>query len=297
MTTTVFRWLKRVSVSLGVGGIIWYALDKKEKVGSRDNQTKIAKTAGKIVAAVFCRSVMARKYEVWRLRHRLEDSTQSLAMWQQKWIIISSLISNNKLRKTMSYNQLIAQPSAEDHNEESKASSRRLLEALPLRSNKGAFWYSQGAFRLLLVRRVMDLVYASVGTAMDMTGPNGAYGLWVPLAGMFASYYAVAGPDVTSTRAAHVVAAPSMEFIKRAWGMVTIPPIRWLTTEAARLFKGIAIIERVTIGGVGCLVISHSPRTCLSKAIERGRRQQKRRDAALGDIKEVRNLPSREVSL
>ena len=66
------------------------------------------------------------------------------------------------------------------------ARRRRLLEALPLRSNKGAFWYSQGAFRLLLVRRVMDLVYASVGTAIDMTGPDGAYGLWVPLAGMFA---------------------------------------------------------------------------------------------------------------
>ncbi|GMH68654.1 hypothetical protein TrRE_jg12162 [Triparma retinervis] len=292
ITNTVFRWVKRVGVSLGVGGIMWYALDKKEGVASKDNQTKIAKTAGKIVAAVFCRSVMVRRYEVWRLRHRLEDSTQSLAMWQQKWIIISSVISNNKLRKTMSYNQLIAQPSAEDHNEESKASSRRLLEALPLRSNKGAFWYSQGAFRLLLVRRVMDLVYASVGTAIDMTGPDGAYGLWVPLAGMFASYYAVAGPDVTSTKAAHMVAAPSMDFIKRAWGMVTIPPIRWLTTEAARLFKGIAIIERVTIGGVGCLVISHAPLPCLSAAIERGRRQQKRRDAALGDIKEDPNAPS-----
>ena len=124
ITNTVFRWVKRVGVSLGVGGIMWYALDKKEGVASKDNQTKIAKTAGKIVAAVFCRSVMVRRYEVWRLRHRLEDSTQSLAMWQQKWIIISSVISNNKLRKTMSYNQLIAQPSAEDHNEESKASSR-----------------------------------------------------------------------------------------------------------------------------------------------------------------------------
>ena len=270
---------------------MWLAMDRKKKIASADNQRKIATTSVKIVAAVFTRSVLARRYEVWRLRHRLEDSTQSLAMWQQKWIIISSIVSNNKLRKNISYNQLIAQPSAEDHNEESKASSRRLLEALPLRSNKGAFWYSQGALRLLLVRRVMDLVYASVGTAMDMTGPNGAWGLWVPLTGMFASYYAIAGPDVTSTKAAHMVAHPSMDFIKRAWGMVTIPPIRGLSTEAARLFKGIAIIERVTIGGVACLVISHGPNPCLSAAIKRGRRQQKRRPSTLGDIKEEEDTP------
>jgi len=286
ITNTVFRWGKRVCVSLGVGGIMWYALDKRERYNSEGNRKNIAKTAGKIVGGVFLRSVLARRYEVWRLRHRLSESTQSLAMWQQKWIIISSVVSTNKLRKNISYNQLIAQPSAEDHNEESKASSRRLLEALPLRSNKGAFWYSQGALRLLLVRRVMDLVYASVGTAMDMTGPNGAYGLWVPLAGMFASYYAVAGPDVTSTKAAHMVASPSMDFVKRAWGMVTIPPIRWLSTEAARLFKGIAIIERVTIGGVGCLVISHAPNPCLEAAIKRGRRQQNRKDRHLSDITE-----------
>lgn len=68
--------------------------------------------------------------------------------------------------------------------------------------------------------------------------------------------------------------------------MVTIPPIRWLSTEAARLFKGIAIIERVTIGGVGCLVISHAPNPCLEAAIKRGRRQQNRKDRHLSDITE-----------
>ena len=231
-----------------------------------------------MAGAYFLKSVAKRKYEVWRLRHRIEDSIQSISMWQQKWIIVSSITEVNDLRKTTSYSKLIAEPSAEDHNLEMKASSRRLLEALPIRSNKGAFWYSQGAFRLLLVRRVMDLVYASVGTSLSYTGPSGAYGLWMPLAGLCASYYAVAGSDVTSSDAARYVQAPDMGFIKRAWGMVTLPPIKWLSLEASRLLKGIELVERVVIGGTPCLLMSHSPQPVISAAIDRTRRQKSRND-------------------
>mmetsp|Transcript_13960 Transcript_13960/g.25587 ORF Transcript_13960/g.25587 Transcript_13960/m.25587 type:complete len:840 (-) Transcript_13960:95-2614(-) len=286
ITNTIFRWTRRTALSLGVGGLMFLALDRKKKINSKKNQEHVAKRVGWIVGFVFLRSLAKRKYEVWRLRQRLNDSTQSLSMWQQKWIIVSSIVANNDLRKTLSYNKLIAEPCAEDHNLEMKASSRRLLESLPIRSNKGAFWYSQGAFRLLMVRRAMDLVYASVGTAMDFTGPNGAYGLWMPVAGLCASYYAIAGPDVTSTRAAYHVTAPSMDFIKRAWGMVTMPPVKWLSMEASRLFKGINVIERVFIAGVPCLLLSHGPQPAIIAALDRSKRQKGRTDDVLPDIEE-----------
>ena len=281
---SICRWTKRTLFSLGAGGLIYYAMDKNKKVTDIKNQKHIVTTAGQIFAVVFGRSVASHKYEVWRLRQRLRDSAQSLAMWQQKWIITTSVVSHNNMRRATSYGQLIAQPSPGD--DERKESSRRLLEALPLRSNKGAFWYSQGALRLLLVNRVMDLVYASIGTAIDVTGPKGACGLWVPLAGMFASYYAIAGPDVTSNQAASMLASPSTDFIKRAWGMVTLPPIRWLTTEASRLFQNMSLIERVEIAGVPCLILSHAPVPSTRAAINRSRRQRSRASQHLGDIEE-----------
>ncbi len=287
LTHRVFRWTRRVAMSVGVGGLMYIAMDKTQDIGSAGNRNRIAATATKIVGAVFMKSLANRRYEVWRLHHRLEDSTQSLSMWQQKWIIVSSVLQQNNLRKAVSYNKLIAEPSAEDHNVDMKASSRRLLEALPLRSNKGAFWYSQGALRLLLVRRVMDLVYASVGTAMDLTGGTGGYGMWVPLAGLCASYYAIAGSEVTSTRAAHAVAAPSMDFIKRAWGMVTIPPIKWLSVEASKIMKGVSLIERVFVAGVPCLIISQSPQPGILAAINRVRRQQKRAEGTAGGLSSI----------
>jgi acetyl esterase/lipase len=276
LTNTIFRWTKRVLVSAGVGGVMYYAMDRNQSISSTRNKEQIAKTAGKIVMLTFGRSLLLRKYEVWRLHARIEDSTQSLSMWQQKWIIVSAVIANNSSRNNKSYNNLIAEPSAEDVNKNLQGSARRLLEALPMQSNKGAFWYSQGALRLLLVRHVMDLLYASVGTAMDITGPTGGNGLWVPLSGLCASYYAIAGPAVTSTAAAHQVAQPSMDFVKRAWGMVSIPPIKWLAMEGARIMKGVSLIERIWIAGVPCLVISQGPQPCVKAAIKRTKRQLER---------------------
>ena len=168
-----------------------------------------------------------------------------------------------------------------------KPNSRKLLECIPIQSNKGAFWYSQGALRLLIVRRVMDLIYASVGTAIDTTGPSGCCGLWVPLAGLSATYYAIAGGEVTSNRASRAVMTPSMEFIKRAWGIVSYPPVRWLTVEASKLLKGLNVAERVSIAGVPCLMISKSRRPSVVAAIARLQRQKKREKDNLADIVEV----------
>ena len=296
LTATVGRWTKRLIVSGLVGGVFYHVLDKRENVSSPENRRKVIETSAKLVGAVFAKSLLVRRYEVWRLRHRIEDSTQSLSMWQQKWILVTSVLNANDLAKSVSYNKLISEPSAEDHHygkadNDVKPSARRLLESLPLRSNKGAFWYSQGALRLLLVRRAMDLLYASVGTAMEYTGPSGAGGLWVPLAGICATYYAIAGPDVTSLKATHMCAYPSVEFVSRAWGMVTFPPIKWMSEQASRLFKGLSVGERVNIAGVPCLVLSHSPFPKMVSCINRAQKQSQRK-GNLDAVEEETHGPS-----
>jgi len=282
-----WRWIKRITVSGCLGGTIFYAIDKSKGMSDTNNQTIALKTTAKWMGLFFGMSVASRRYEMWRLRHRLADSVASLAMWQQKWIIVNGILDQNNLRRAVSYNKLICEPSDEDSNDRLKSNSRKLLECIPIQSNKGAFWYSQGALRLLIVRRVMDLIYASVGTAIDTTGPSGCCGLWVPLAGLSATYYAIAGSEITSHRASRAVMMPTMDFIKRAWGLVSYPPVKWLAFEASKLLKGLKVAERVVIAGVPCLVISKSARPSVTAAIARLQRQHKRRkDDNLTDIVE-----------
>ena len=286
-----FRWSKRLAISCAIGGTIFLGLDKTKNLTSTENRTNGLRQCTKLCGLFFFSSMASRRIELTRLRHRIADSVSSLSMWQQKWIIVNSLLQQNSIHNSTSYSQLISEPSERNANEHKKQNSRKLLEAIPIQSNKGAFWYSQGALRLLIVRRVMDLLYASVGTAVDATGPSGCCGLWVPLSGLSAAYYAIAGSEITSHRAAAAVTEPSMDFIKRAWGMVNAPPVKWLAFEANKLLKGLKVAERIMIAGVPCLVLSHAARPSLASAIKRNQRQKKR-NLNLTKIVEDVNSPS-----
>ena len=52
---------------------------------------------------------------------------------------------------------------------------------------QNAFWYTHGALRFLLVRRLMDLLYATAGTTVTYAKVNGTFGLWVPVAALTAT--------------------------------------------------------------------------------------------------------------
>eukprot|EP00968_Pinguiococcus_pyrenoidosus_P003431 scaffold214_cov249-Pinguiococcus_pyrenoidosus.AAC.39 len=275
--TTFYRWGRRATLSTLLGAGCFYGLTRTNLVSramtlTLDHDRKAAKAALAATASYALLSIYRRRLHVWRLRTRLQDSRDNLQTWSQKWILVTSVLQANNLRKKVSYHKLIAEPSEEDYDHKSKPVSRRLLECVPLTSNKGAFWYSQGALRLLLVRRAMDLVYASIGTALEYTGDSGALGLWVPLAGCAATYYALAGPEETSICAAQQVMDPSMAFIKRAWGLVASPPVKWLTTQASKVLRGLRIAERVYIRGVPCLILSKRYRPELQKALDRYRK-------------------------
>lgn len=112
----------------------------------------------------------------------------------------------------------------------------------------------------------MDLFYASVGTAMEVTGgstPQSTASFWtLPLATMAAaSYYSMVGPR---RRATEAVSSSSQQLIQNTWGMVSLPSIKFLSLRVSQLLKGAALAERINIDGVPCFILSKA--ACPGKA-------------------------------
>lgn len=145
---------------------------------------------------------------------------------------------------------------------------RSLLHLCPCLSHKvdcliqSSLWHSEGEIRFLLLKRAMDLLYASVGTAVEATkntdaAREGRIGWKLPIAAAAAaSYYSLIDPR---QRASEAVSSSSFALIQYAWGMVSLPAIKELSLRASRLLKGAAIAERVTIAGVPCFILCRNP--------------------------------------
>ena len=77
-------------------------------------------------------------------------------------------------------------------------------------------WQTQGEVRFLMLKRFMDVYYASVGTAID-TASNPTSTWQVPfLAGAAASFYSITGTGA-SQKASHAVNTASKDLIQHAW--------------------------------------------------------------------------------
>lgn len=102
----------------------------------------------------------------------------------------------------------------------------------------------------------MDLLYASVGTAIKVTKSHKQRqnSIMLPItAAAAASYYALVGP---SDKSAECVSSKADDLIRNAWGVVSLPAIKTLSLQASRLLKGAAIAERIKICGVSCFILS-----------------------------------------
>jgi hypothetical protein len=129
------------------------------------------------------------------------------------------------------------------------------LLSLPL---KPVLWYSNGSIRFQLIKRGMDLLYASIGKAIEITRGHEeviessvpiskSSSLWTyVVASLTASYYNVVGPAAKS--ASSLANAPS-SIIQNAWGMVSLPAVKKASLEATRILKGAAIADRIEICG------------------------------------------------
>lgn len=146
-----------------------------------------------------------------------------------------------------------------------------------------SFWQSQGELRFWMIKRAMDVFYASVGTAIGITKVNTTASSkdqtnWqVPLVtAAAASFYSVTG---ARDRAAAVTSSSktSRMLIQNAWGMVSLPAVKTLSLQASRLLKGASVADRIEICGVSCFVLSREPAPELAAAIKRNRRMHQRR--------------------
>uniref|UniRef100_A0A7S2NSI6 Alpha/beta hydrolase fold-3 domain-containing protein n=1 Tax=Leptocylindrus danicus TaxID=163516 RepID=A0A7S2NSI6_9STRA len=273
-----------------VGGLGWIALTRYfsrdhnlNNIDASSSRRSVAQVATKVAGLSVAALLAKRKLLMAQIRSNLCGSASTLSIWQQKWIIAQSVVQHNKIRKAVSYDQLIVEPSSDHHDDILKAASRHLLERVPLQSSKNAFWYTHGALRFLLVRRLMDLLYATAGTTVTYINVNRTFGLWVPVAALTASYYAVAGAEVTSSRAAQVVSKPGADFIELAWGMVSHPVIKQCSLHYSRILKGAAVAEKIQLCGVNCFVISKKPFPELTSALERYRQRQAQKKQTFND--------------
>lgn len=135
-----------------------------------------------------------------------------------------------------------------------------------------------------MVKRAMDVFYASVGTAIDLTGSGERSSLendsanWqlTLVTAAAASFYSVTG---ARDKAAAVTSSSTSasKLIRNAWGMVSLPAVKNLSLQASKILKGAAVADRIEICGVRCFVLSSDPAPELAAAIKRNRRMHQRR--------------------
>mmetsp|Transcript_25233 Transcript_25233/g.45408 ORF Transcript_25233/g.45408 Transcript_25233/m.45408 type:complete len:893 (-) Transcript_25233:190-2868(-) len=251
-----------------VGGAFFLTSKSKR---TNHEQIKVLKVAGKAVAGVATASFIRKRWRILCMHARVANSADVIEEWIFQWICLGN--------SDAGYKQLRA-------------------------PRKSIFWYSIGSIRFQLMKRGMDLLYASIGKAIEITrgqevtetsvaNSKSSSGLWTyVVASLAASYYNVIGPAAKS--ASSLANAPS-SVIQNAWGMVSLPAVKKASLEATRILKGAAIADRIEICGVSCFVLSQEPFPALTSALRRFRRQQERGDARLGTIHE--NLSSHPSSV
>lgn len=277
-----------VAFTIGIGGVALLS----RRSNDREGQMQILKTTGKVAAAVTAASFIRKRWRILCINARVSNSAEAVEDWIFHWICLV----NNK-------------------NDPSDVSGTKLLTHRKVNS----FWHSNGSIigsiRIQLIKRGMNLLYASIGKAIEITRGKESdetaavevksSGLWTyVVASVAASYYNVIGP---AAKSAQVISSSSTSVIQNAWGMVSLSAVKTASLEATRILKGAAIAGRIEICGVSCFVLSREPFPCLASALRRFHRQQEREDARLGTIHEnlssnpssanVRGFQSRNVIL
>jgi acetyl esterase len=112
-----------------------------------------------------------------------------------------------------------------------------------------------------MLKRAMDVFYASVGTAMSVAkGRSASDWQLVGATAAASSYYSILGTGASQRVAAATSSSQSAkELIRNAWGMVSLPAVKNLSLQASRFLKGAAIAERIEICGTSCFILSKDP--------------------------------------
>ena len=247
-------WRRPNAVVLGLlaGLSAGVFVGRREKVQKSDfdQQRQILSTVAKVTGGVVAASYVRHGWRILGINARLTHTATALEDWQHQWVLVTSIGSG----------------AGSQQQQQQPGDSSQLLELIEKQGSKSLVWHSYSALQFLLIKRTMDLLYASVGAALEMTKGKSANDptekkpaskFLMPIAtAAAATYYNVLGP---SKKSAQIVSSSSQDFVKNAWGVVSLPAVKNLSLQASRILKGAAIADRIEIAGVPCVVLSSAP--------------------------------------
>jgi acetyl esterase/lipase len=231
---------------------------------------------------------------VW-MTAKIEKSMREIEAWNQQWYTVQSTpakkrrnedpsIDAAKSRRLIEYALAHVTPKASYIILTMPIDFRCFLPAnlRLLVLSQFSLWQSQGELRFLVLKRAMDVFYASVGTAMKVTNgtseSDAANWQMTLVTAAVASFYTLTGArkmaeEVTSS------SESARNLIHHAWGMVSLPALKTISLQASRLVKGAAVADRLEIAGVSCFVLCREPAPELAAATKRFHRTHYSRNA------------------
>lgn len=129
----------------------------------------------------------------------------------------------------------------------------------------------------MMLKRAMDVFYASVGTAMKVTkGRSEPDWQLTIVTAAAATFYSLTG---ARQQAASITSSSKTagELIQNAWGMVSLPTVKYLSLQASKILKGAAVADRIEVNGVSCFVLSYDPAPELASLIQSFQRNHDRK--------------------
>uniref|UniRef100_A0A7S3P7J1 Alpha/beta hydrolase fold-3 domain-containing protein n=1 Tax=Amphora coffeiformis TaxID=265554 RepID=A0A7S3P7J1_9STRA len=195
----------------------------------------------------------------WWVSRKIQNSAHALHYWNVQWMehkgqeipFLGVQNTGRWMNSTRRNGSLTTSPP------EKPPSPKRLQKY------QSALHLSEGEFRFLLLKRFMDVFYASISVSMASlsSGKKSSTNQdWqLPLAtAAAATYYSLTG---ASAKAVEVTSSSesARQLLEKAWGMVSLPAIKSLSLRASKLAKGAAVADRIQIGGVSCFVLSREP--------------------------------------
>jgi hypothetical protein len=217
------------------------SMNNSNNIGSSNNKNRqqLLRAAAKIGASLFGLTILNRTLKRFWITDKINRSNVELLEWNHQWELIHRSSSKNRIHLTPS-SQVVATsfPSSQQVSGNNSSNninrpepegntitstgedfldfddkSRMLIEyAMKHSHRKSYFWRSQGEIRFLLLKRFMDVFYASVGTAINTKHTSA---LTLPLVtGAAASFYTITG---VSKESLNVVNDSSRDLIQHAW--------------------------------------------------------------------------------
>lgn len=229
------------AISLGLGVTYYSSTGNRVRNMTTSERMQLLKSAGKFTAGLFTIRFVRSWWRQFCLNARVSNSSEAVQDWIFQWIC---LVNENAGASTD--RQLFVPEKV------SWRSGMFWFLAFPPLSHSLFLvqynsWYSFGSVRFQLIKRGMDLFYASIGKAIELTRGQQeneeeasldarSSGLWTyVVASLAASYYNVIGP---AAKSAQVVSSSSKSVIQNAWGVVSLPAVKKASLEATRILKG-----------------------------------------------------------